>query len=53
MPVLCDYLQAKIADFGLLVREENDENQVAGTLGYLDPEYFNSQKVTLKSDVYR
>lgn len=53
-------MQAKIADFGLLKDipnlSENDEEgfhtKVAGTMGYLDPEYFANFKVTTKSDVY-
>eukprot|EP00897_Mesotaenium_endlicherianum_P010867 jgi/Mesen1/9809/ME000007S09873 len=52
--------EAKVADFGLskLGQEECDDpaeavpNRVMGTLGYLDPEYFMSDRLTEKSDVY-
>ncbi|XP_078162076.1 serine/threonine-protein kinase-like protein CCR4 [Carex rostrata] len=52
---------AKIADFGLsLVSEEggdeeegdNDQLRIAGTVGYMDPEYYRLQRLTAKSDVY-
>ena len=49
--------QAKVADFGLLKRSAGMgvamTTAVAGTPGYMDPEYFSSHKVTTKSDVYR
>jgi serine/threonine protein kinase len=53
------FVQAKVADFGLLKKnsmedEENTENtKLAGTPGYMDPEYYTTYKVTSKSDVYR
>ncbi|CAI5472722.1 unnamed protein product [Closterium sp. Yama58-4] len=50
-----DNLTAKIADFGLLkTLKVGDENatRVAGTPGYVDPDYNRTQMVTTKSDVY-
>ncbi|XP_057454468.1 LRR receptor-like serine/threonine-protein kinase IOS1 isoform X1 [Lotus japonicus] len=49
--------QAKLADFGLSKSFPADEGShlftaVAGTLGYLDPEYYSSNRLTEKSDVY-
>ncbi|GJP30355.1 hypothetical protein CLOM_g788 [Closterium sp. NIES-68] len=49
--------QAKIADFGLLKQlsqagEEDDRTRIAGTPGYVDPDYNRSHVVTEKSDVY-
>eukprot|EP00271_Cylindrocystis_brebissonii_P018873 TRINITY_DN54_c0_g1_i1.p1 TRINITY_DN54_c0_g1~~TRINITY_DN54_c0_g1_i1.p1 ORF type:complete len:1407 (+),score=237.75 TRINITY_DN54_c0_g1_i1:39-4259(+) len=51
-----DYV-AKVADFGLLRenRQGGDAKQkmaVVGTFGYIDPEYFCTQKVSTKSDVF-
>ncbi|KAK3140033.1 hypothetical protein QOZ80_5AG0394450 [Eleusine coracana subsp. coracana] len=50
-------LEAKISDFGLM-KVFADEfrthitTQPAGTLGYLDPEYYNTSRISEKSDVY-
>lgn len=49
-----DY-DAKISDLGLGISEIDSTNSisiVAGTFGYIDPEYYLSGKVTRKSDVY-
>eukprot|EP00897_Mesotaenium_endlicherianum_P001318 jgi/Mesen1/1213/ME000129S00312 len=50
-------LQAKVADFGLLKRlgdgaDNLNTARLAGTRGYMDPEYFSTFRVTPKSDVY-
>ncbi|GJP49852.1 hypothetical protein CLOM_g9010 [Closterium sp. NIES-68] len=52
-----EHFQAKIADFGLLKQlshagEEDDRTRIAGTPGYVDPDYNRSQVVSEKSDVY-
>nr|CAB3492162.1 unnamed protein product [Digitaria exilis] len=50
-------LEAKIADFGL-TRAFSSETRThtttrpAGTLGYLDPEYYNTSHLSEKSDVF-
>ncbi|GJP50582.1 hypothetical protein CLOM_g9733 [Closterium sp. NIES-68] len=56
--LLTDTLEPRLADFGLLksLKEENRDEavstRVAGTPGYMDPEYYKTFKVTTKSDVY-
>ncbi|MFS7996561.1 putative protein kinase RLK-Pelle-LRR-VIII-1 family [Helianthus anomalus] len=53
--LLDDHLTAKVADFGLsklLGDDSNISTQIKGTLGYMDPEYFETRRVTEKSDVY-
>ncbi|KAG6470419.1 hypothetical protein ZIOFF_071492 [Zingiber officinale] len=44
---------AKVADFGLSLTNPEDEGSVAaGTVGYMDPEYYRLRRLTEKSDVY-
>ncbi|KAL0562310.1 hypothetical protein IC582_002762 [Cucumis melo] len=55
--LLTDNFQGKLADFGLSKSFPTDGNThmstvVAGTPGYLDPEYYVSNRLTEKSDVY-
>ncbi|XP_031111830.1 receptor-like kinase TMK4 [Ipomoea triloba] len=54
--LLCDDTRAKVADFGLVRKVPNDkssfETRVAGTFGYLAPEYATTGRATDKVDVY-
>ncbi|XP_008789301.2 receptor protein kinase TMK1-like [Phoenix dactylifera] len=54
--LLGDNMRAKVADFGLvrLVQEGNQsiETRLAGTFGYLDPEYAVMGRLTTKADVF-
>ncbi|KAL6335179.1 hypothetical protein AAG906_029407 [Vitis piasezkii] len=55
--LLNEKFQAKLADFGLSRAFPNEGSThvstiVAGTRGYLDPEYYASNRLTEKSDVF-
>ncbi|KAL2332319.1 hypothetical protein Fmac_019900 [Flemingia macrophylla] len=55
--LLNEHFQAKLSDFGLSKIIPTDGGShvstvVAGTLGYLDPHYSTSSRLTEKSDVY-
>lgn len=50
---------AKVSDFGLSLSESGSDSEgthpsikTAGTLGYMDPEYYGLNHLTTKSDVY-
>ncbi|KAM7481416.1 hypothetical protein LguiB_005999 [Lonicera macranthoides] len=54
--LLDDKYRSKVADFGtsrsIAIDQTHLTTRVCGTLGYLDPEYFQSSQFTEKSDVY-
>lgn len=55
--LLDDEWNARVADFGLSLLGPSDSSKPlselpAGTLGYLDPEYYRLHYLTTKSDVY-
>ena len=45
-------LTAKLSNFNISVMSDIHYEPIAGTLGYLDPEYLNSGNLTTKVDVY-
>ncbi|KAF3778330.1 putative LRR receptor-like serine/threonine-protein kinase [Nymphaea thermarum] len=47
-------LEAKLADFGISKADEKTQtsSMIVGTIGYIDPEYFETSILTKKSDVY-
>jgi serine/threonine protein kinase len=54
--MLDDSFKAKLGDFGLICQVDSSVPQqtltVGGTHAYLEPEYFETKKVSLESDVY-
>ncbi|GMI68735.1 Salt Induced Malectin-like domain-containing Protein1 [Hibiscus trionum] len=55
--LLDDSMCAKVADFGFskYAPQEGDSNaslEVRGTAGYMDPEYYSTQQLSAKSDVF-
>ncbi|CAN6714679.1 unnamed protein product [Malus baccata var. baccata] len=54
--LLTDNLEPKLSDFGLAkmlgMEETKVFTDVRGTIGYMDPEYMTSAKLTCASDVY-
>ncbi|KAB1227439.1 hypothetical protein CJ030_MR1G023825 [Morella rubra] len=55
--ILLDHnMEARVSDFGLATLMEPDKTHVstfvAGTFGYLAPEYFDTRRATSKGDVY-
>ncbi|KAH9665617.1 protein kinase domain-containing protein [Citrus sinensis] len=55
--LLNEKMQAKLADFGFskifpAESESHISTSIVGTVGYLDPEYYASNRLTEKSDVY-